>query len=182
MHVSLDGFVAGPDGEMNWIKVDQEIFDFVGKRIKESDTGLYGRVTYEMMENYWPTAADKPSASRHDIEHSKWYKNAHKIVLSKTMKGADKPNTEILSDDLPIRIEEIKQGEGPDVLLFGSPTATHALIELNLIDGYWLFVNPIVLGQGIPLFLNIKDKINLTLLSSKQFTSGVVELNYTVTS
>lgn len=61
MHISLDGFVAGPNGEMNWIKVDQEIFDYVGKRISEGDTSLYGRVTYQMMENYWPTAADKPT-------------------------------------------------------------------------------------------------------------------------
>lgn len=85
MHVSLDGFVAGPDGEMSWIKVDQEIFDFVGERIEKTDTALYGRVTYEMMENYWPTAGDNPSASKHDLEHSKWYNNAHKIVLSRTM-------------------------------------------------------------------------------------------------
>ena len=69
MHVSLDGFVAGPNGEMNWIKVDEEIFDYVGKRIGESDTALYGRVTYDMMEGYWPTAGDGPDASKHDIEH-----------------------------------------------------------------------------------------------------------------
>ena len=74
MHISLDGFVAGLNGEMDWIKVDEEIFDYVGKRISESDTALYGRITYEMMENYWPTAGDKPRATRHDIEHSKWYK------------------------------------------------------------------------------------------------------------
>ena len=85
MHMSLDGFVAGPNGEMDWIKVDEEIFDYVAKRISESDTALYGRVTYEMMENYWPSAGDKPKATRHDIEHSKWYKKVHKVVLSKTM-------------------------------------------------------------------------------------------------
>ncbi|MES2592570.1 MAG: dihydrofolate reductase family protein [Bacteroidota bacterium] len=183
MHISLDGFVAGPNGEMNWIKVDQEIFDHVGKRISETDTALYGRVTYEMMENYWPTAADKPEASKHDIEHSKWYKEAHKVVLSKTMKGKDLPNTTIISDNLSDRINEIKQsskGGNKDILLFGSPTATHSLIQLNLIDGYWLFVNPIILGQGIPLFTDIKDKIKLKLLTTQQFTSGVIELNYTV--
>ena len=86
MHISLDGFVAGPNGEMNWIKVDEEIFDYVGKRIGKSDMALYGRVTYQMMENYWPTAAEKPNASKHDIEHAKWYKKVHKVVLSKTMK------------------------------------------------------------------------------------------------
>jgi dihydrofolate reductase len=67
-----------------------------------------------------------------------------------------------------------------DILLFGSPSATHSLMQLNLIDGYWLFVNPIILGQGIPLFENIKDKIKLNLLTTKQFACGVTELNYTV--
>jgi dihydrofolate reductase len=180
MHISLDGFVAGPNGEMNWIKVDEEIFDHVGKRISETDTALYGRVTYQMMENYWPTAGDEPDASKHDIEHSKWYNQAHKIVLSKTMEGAALNNTTIISDNLLDSIQEIKRQPGSEILLFGSPTATHSLIQLDLIDGYWLFVNPIILGQGIPLFADIKDKIKLKLLTTKQFTSGVTELNYTV--
>src|SRR5688500_6806837 len=149
MHISLDGFVAGLNGEMDWIKVDEEIFDYVGKRISEGDTALYGRVTYQMMEGYWPTAADKPNATRHDIEHSKWYKKVHKVVLSKTLRDADLANTEIISENLSERINKIKQNPGEDILLFGSPTATHSLIQLNLIDGYWLFVNPIILGLGI---------------------------------
>src|SRR3984885_14507111 len=103
MHLSLDGFVAGPNGEMNWIKVDEEIFDHVGKRISESDTALYGRKTYQMMENYWPTAADKPGASKHDIEHSAWYKKVHKIVLSKTIKETGLTNTTIISDKISER-------------------------------------------------------------------------------
>lgn len=180
MHISLDGFVAGLNGEMDWIKVDEEIFDYVGKRISEGDTALYGRVTYEMMESYWPTAADKPTATKHDIEHSKWYSKVHKVVLSKTMENTDLANTEIISDNLSDRITEIKQQEGKEILLFGSPTATHSLIQQGLIDGYWLFVNPIVLGQGIPLFTNIKDKIKLNLLNTHQFTCGVTELNYMV--
>ncbi len=194
MHLSLDGFVAGPNGEMNWIKVDEEIFDHVGKRISEGDTALYGRITYQMMENYWPTAGDEPTASKHDMEHSKWYNKVHKVVLSKTMKGAGLPagqagstNTKIISDNLSDSINELKQsrpasgGSGSkDILLFGSPTATHSLMQQNLIDGYRLFVNPIILGQGIPLFANIKDKIKLKLLTTRQFTCGVTELNYLV--
>ena len=179
MHISLDGFVAGPNGEMDWIKVDEEIFDYVGKRINEGDTALYGRVTYQMMESYWPAAGDKPAASRHDIEHSKWYNQVHKIVLSKTMKDEGLANTKIIGDSLSDSIHEIKQQAGEDILLFGSPTATHSLMQLNLIDGYWLFVNPIILGQGIPLFADIKDKITLKLLpATRQFTCGVTELNY----
>jgi dihydrofolate reductase len=180
MHISLDGFVAGLNGEMDWIKVDEEIFDYVGKRISEGDTALYGRVTYDMMEAYWPAAGDEPDASKHDIEHSKWYNKVHKVVLSKTMKDADLRNTTIISDNLSDRINEIKQQAGEDIFLFGSPTATHALIQQNLIDGYWLFVNPIILGKGIPLFVDIKDKIGLKLVTTRQFTSGVTELNYTV--
>jgi dihydrofolate reductase len=183
MHISLDGFVAGPKGEMNWIKVDEEIFDHVGKRISEGDTALYGRVTYQMMENYWPAAGDRPTASKHDIEHSRWYNKAHKIVLSKTMNDEGLTNTTIISDNLVDRINEIKQssnGGSKEILLFGSPSATHSLIQLNLIDGYWLFVNPVILGRGIPLFADIKDKIKLTLLTTQQFTCGVTELNYTV--
>lgn len=183
MHISLDGFVAGPNGEMNWIKVDQEIFDHVGKRISASDTALYGRVTYQMMENYWPTAGQKPGASKHDIEHSKWYMNAHKIVLSRSMKDAELTNTTIISNNLPERINEIKHSNdevSKEILLFGSPSATHSMIQLGLIDGYWLFVNPIILGQGIPLFTGIKESIKLKLLSTHQFTSGVMALDYSI--
>lgn len=180
MHISLDGFVAGPNGEMDWIKVDEEIFDHGAKRISEGDTALYGRVTYQMMESYWPTAADQPNASRHDKEHSKWYSKVHKVVLSKTMKDTGLVNTKMISDHLSERINELKQQAGNDILLFGSPTATHSLIQQNLIDGYWLFVNPIVLGRGIPLFVDVKDKIKLKLITTRQFTSGVTELNYTV--
>ena len=180
MHISLDGFVAGPNGELNWVKIDEELFDHVGQRISLGDTALYGRVTYQMMENYWPTAGDKPTATRHDINHSKWYKKVHKVVLSKTLKEADLTNTKIISDNLSDSINELRQQEGEDILLFGTPTATHALIQLNLIDGFWLFVNPIILGRGIPLFVDIKDKIKLKLLTTRQFTCGVTELNYTV--
>ncbi|MCB9045761.1 MAG: dihydrofolate reductase family protein [Chitinophagales bacterium] len=183
MHISLDGFAAGPNGEMEWIKVDDEIFEHVGKRISETDTALYGRVTYEMMEGYWPTAADKPNASRHDIEHSKWYKNAHKIVLSTTLQDEGLTNTTIIRDNLRERINDIKRstnGGSEDILLFGSPTATHALMQLGLIDGYWLFVNPVILGQGIPLFAGIKDKVKLQLQTTRPFASGVTELSYVV--
>ncbi len=183
MHVSLDGFVAGPNGEMNWIKMDQELFEFVGHRIKKGNTSMYGRVTYEMMEGYWPEAGKSPKATKHEIEHSKWYDKVHKVVLSKTLNNADLNNTTIISDNLVDSINDIKKlpnSGDEDILVFGSPSATHSLIQQNLIDGYWLFVNPIILGQGIPLFENIKDKIKLKLVSSHQFTSGVVELNYTV--
>lgn len=179
MHISLDGFVAGPNGEMNWITINQEIFEYVGKRISEGDTALYGRVTYQMMENYWPQAGSKPNATKHDINHSKWYNQIHKVVLSKSMQGESLPKTEIISDDLVTRINDLKQQPGNEILVFGSPTATHSLIQHHLIDGYWLFVNPVILGKGIPLFKDINEKVKLKLLSnSRQFEGGVTELNY----
>jgi dihydrofolate reductase len=135
-----------------------------------------------MMEAYWPTAGDKPAATKHDIEHSKWYSKVHKVVLSKTMKDAQLNNTTIISDNLSERINEIKQQQGDeDILLFGSPPPTHSLIQLNLIDGFWLFMNPVILGRGVPLFTDIENKIKLKLLPvTRQFTCGVTELNYLV--
>lgn len=180
MHLSLDGFVAGQNGEMDWIKVDEEIFDHVGKRVSEGDTALYGRVTYQMMENYWPDAGDKPNATKHDKEHSKWYNEVHKVVLSKTLQDEGLANTKIISNNLHAEINALKQEPGPDILLFASPTASHSLMEQNLIDGYWLFVNPVILGRGIPLFDGIQNKTALKLISCRSFNCGVTELNYLV--
>jgi dihydrofolate reductase len=180
MHISLDGFVGGPNGEMDWIKINQDIFDYGAKRISETDTALYGRKTFQMMEAYWPTAADKPNATKHDIEHSKWYSKIHKIVLSKSLNDDNFNNTTIIRDNLSERINDLKQQSDKEILVFGSPSATHSLMQLDLIDGYWLFVNPIILGNGIPLFKNVQEKIKLNLLSTKQFDCGVTELNYSV--
>ena len=96
------------------------------------------------------------------------------------MNDAGLTNTTIISDNLSDQINEIKQQSGKDILLFGSPTATHSLMQHNLIDGYWLFVNPIILGQGIALFADVKDKTKLNLISTRPFTCGVTELNYIV--
>jgi dihydrofolate reductase len=179
LHTTLDGFVAGPNGEMDWIKLDAEMFDLVGGFTDDADTALYGRITYEMMDSYWPTAADKPNASKHDIEHSAWYNKTQKIVLSKTMKG-DKNKTTFIADNIRSEIENLKSRDGKNILIFGSPAAAHALMEHNLIDEYWLFVNPILLGKGIPVFKNINMLINLKLETSKTFNCGVIGLHYIV--
>ena len=180
MHVSLDGFVAGLKGEMDWIKLDDEVFDLVGGFTKEADTALYGRVTWEMMDGYWPTAADKPNASKHDIEHSQWYNRVDKLVLTKTMRGKKADKVKFISDNIFSEINSFKQAPGKNVMIFGSPTAAHSLMEYNLIDEYWLFVNPILLGQGIPLFANIKTRIDLKPLETQVFHCGVTALHYAV--
>jgi dihydrofolate reductase len=178
MHVSLDGFVAGVNGEMNWIHVDEEIFDYAGDRTNQSDTALYGRNTFEMMENYWPTAGDDPDASRHDKQHSAWYNHVHKIVLSKTLSENNFKNTTVINDNIKERINDLKQKQGKEIVIFGSPGAAHSLMKLDLIDDYWLFVNPILLGEGMPLFKNIATIKKLDLKKVHSFTSGVVCLHY----
>ena len=178
MHISLDGFVAGLNGEMDWIKVDEEIFDYVGKRISEGDTALYGRVTYQMMESYWPGAGDQPGATRHDKQHSAWYNKVTKVVLSKTMQGVKLPNVQIISNDVANEIIKLKKAPGKDILIFGSPTAVHSLMKENLPDEYWLFVNPILLGQGTSLFKDIRERTKLKFIASDTFSSGVVCLHY----
>ncbi len=183
VHVSLDGFVASTAEGMHslgWISLSDDLFGYVEQRVQQTDTALYGRVTYQMMESYWPTAAEQPNASPHDHAHSRWYKAARKIVLSKTLLEKNHPGTQIISNNLSDEISKLKQSAGSEILVFGSPSATHALMAENLIDEYWLFINPILLGQGIPLFNNIQDRTALKLVNSKTFPSGVVCLDYEV--
>ncbi|MDP2413018.1 dihydrofolate reductase family protein [Daejeonella sp.] len=178
MHTSLDGFVAGPKGELNWAKLDDEIFDFVATMTDKADTALYGRVTYQLMESYWPTAADHPNSSKHDKEHSVWYKKVHKVVLSKTISAKGLENTTVISDKLTENINKIKNQEGKNILIFGSPTASHSLLSEGLIDEFWLFVNPVLLGEGIPLFKGISETTKLNLIETKTFDCGVIALHY----
>ena len=178
-HISLDGFVAGPKGEMDWIKINDEIFDHGHERISKGDTALYGRTTFQMMEHYWPTAADKPNATKHDHDHSKWYKGIRKLVLSNTLKESDFTNTRIISSNLADEINKIKKEGDKEILLFGSPGATHSLLELDLIDGFWLNVNPVILGQGIPLFKGV-NKLDLDLKNTHRYSCGVVVMDYLV--
>lgn len=178
MHVSLDGFVAGPKGEMDWIHVDDEIFEYAGARIALGDTALYGRVTYEMMEAYWPKAADQPNASKHDLGHSRWYNGVEKVVLSRSLKGTSRPKTRFVSENLVAEIQALKAGPGREILIFGSPGAAHSLMAADLIDGYWLFVNPILRGEGLPIFAGLTSPQSLRLVESKALSSGVVCLHY----
>jgi len=180
MHTSLDGFTTDSKGKMDWINVDEEMFDYAGLRTRESDTALYGRGTYQIMESYWPTAGDNPNATKHDLEHSAWYNHVQKIVVSKTLKDSDLKNAKVINENLAVEIRKLKEGTGKEIIMFGSPTLAHTLTEENLIDDYWLFVNPILLGEGLPLFNSLKHTINLKLLANETFTSGVVCLHYEV--
>jgi dihydrofolate reductase len=178
MHTSLDGFVAGSNGEMNWIKVDDEMFDFVKTMTDQADTALYGRVTYEMMQSYWPKAGEQPNASKHDKEHSSWYNSVEKVVLSRTLQEAGLHNTIVIKDQLSDNINKLKQEGGKNILIFGSPGASQSLLNQGLIDEFWLFVNPIILGKGMPLFKDITGTTTLKLVESRTFASGVIALHY----
>src|SRR5437762_9000574 len=120
MHISLDGFAAGPNGEMDWIHVDDEIFNYAGNQTDNADTAVYGRITYEMMNSYWPTAAEQPGATKHDIQHSNWYNNVEKIVLSRTLKNAE-ANTRFIRENVPEEINKLKNRTGKNMIMFGSP-------------------------------------------------------------
>jgi len=178
MHTSLDMYTAGPNGEMDWIHVDSEIFEYVGKEVDKTDTALYGRITFEMMESYWPTAAEQAGASDHDRHHAAWYKTAKKVVLSRSWQGKEHPHVQIISNNINEQVTALKKSREKDILIFGSPSAVHSLLAEGLIDSIWIFVNPILLGKGIPLFKNIEETTRLKLTVSHSFSSGVVCLGY----
>lgn len=181
MHVSLDGFASGPNGEMDWIVVDNEIFDYGARRITATNTALYGRKTFEMMEDYWHTAADQPNASKHDIEHAAWYKSAKKVVLSNTIRAEHFENTQVIAEgDFVAALKELKANTCGDILLFGSPTTAHSLLAEGLIDESWINVSPVLIGKGVPAFNAIKDQMKLKLLDTHVFSSGVVCLSHVV--
>ena len=178
MHTSLDGFVAGLKGELDWANIDDELFDFVATMTDTADTALYGRVTYEMMQSYWPKAGEQPNATKHDKEHSAWYNKVSKVVLSKTISEKGLDNTTVISGQLTDNINKIKKQDGKNILIFGSPGASQSLLNEGLIDEFWLFVNPIILGQGMPLFKDITGTTKLKLVDSKTFACGVIALHY----
>lgn len=178
MHVSLDGFTANQRSEMDWVIVDDNMFDKAKERTDQADTALYGRKTWEMMEDYWPTAGEKPDASKHDKEHSEWYNKVEKIVISKSLKKTDSPKTSIISTDIPGEIRKLKQKSGKEIVIFGSPSVVQLLSSENLIDDYWIFLDPVLIGQGIPLFKGIREPVTLNCVESNLYPSGVVCIHY----
>ena len=177
MHVSLDGFVAGPNGEMDWIQISEDIFEIAGDLTSQSDTALYGRVTYDMMDAYWPTAADHPNPSKHDIEHSSWYKQVDKVVVSTTLASDASNKRTVISDNIDCGIKHLKEQDGSNILLLGSPSLTRMLIAADLIDEAWWLINPILLGQGIKMFPDLQASKNLEFISSERRDPGVVALH-----
>lgn len=176
--MSLDGFMAGPNGEMNWIRLDEKLFDDVHLLTQQCDTALYGRVTFEMMDQYWPTAGEQPDASKHDKDHSAWYKRVPKVVLSRTLTKHKDPSVTFLNDDIPQKIKALKAQEGQNILLLGSPSAGRTLMQAGLIDEVFICLNPIILGKGISYFPEHLSQSKMELLQTKTYDCGVVSLHY----
>lgn len=178
MHISLDGFVAGPNGELNWISYDEELQKYAEGIVNTVGTPLYGRTTYQMMEAYWPTVLNNPAAKPHEIAHARWIENVEKIVFSKSLEKVEWNNTKLIKGNIVEEVSKLKQQPGKDLVIFGSPGLARSFMEMNLIDQYQLTLNPVLLGRGIPIFENIKSRSDLKLLSAKTLNSGVLGLHY----
>ena len=180
-HVSLDGYVAGPSGEMDWIHIPDEIWRFGDRLTATSDAAIYGRNTYEMMAGYWPTAAAAPDADRHAIDHANWVNNTQRYVVSKTLQAAPwgDASCTILPGDPAGEIEHLRSQPGRNIFLVGSITLAQRLMRANLIDEYHLMLNPVLLGDGRPLFpTGLPEALNLNLVSSTKLPTGLLALHY----
>lgn len=174
MLTSLDGYFEGLDRDINWHNVDDEFNEFAIKQTGEFGMLLFGRVTYELMASYWPTEA----AKRDDPIVAGLMNSLPKIVFSKTLEKTDWENTRLVKNNYIEEISKLKQQSGKDIAIFGSSDLTVTLMEHGLVDEYRIMINPIVLGNGKPLFKGVKHKINLKLMNTKTFKSGNVLLYY----
>jgi len=179
-HISLDGFMAGPGGDMSFVVFDDELADHTYPLIGSVDLAVYGRVTYEMMEGYWPTAGDAPDASAHTKSHARWYNGVKKIVASRTLAASKNPNLRVVGDDIVGALRAEKQKAGGDIMIFGSPTLTRALAAADVVDEWRLSLQPVIVGGGLPLFGGKEARSKLELRSSKTFRSGVVATHHVV--
>ncbi|GHO48121.1 dihydrofolate reductase family protein [Ktedonospora formicarum] len=178
IHISLDGYAAGPNGELEWAIVDKETSSFVDGFIESVDTAIYGRITYQMMKDYWPTVPSDPESTQHDLDHSRWVEDVTKVVFSRTLDAVDWNNTTLVRDHYADAINSLKHQEGGDIMIFGSPRLVHVLAQDGLIDEYVINLNPLLLGGGTPFFKDIQGSASLKLVTAKQFHSGVVGLHY----
>jgi dihydrofolate reductase len=172
--VTLNGYYKGPKGDISWHRHGTEENEYAAEGLKSGSTLLFGRVTYEMMASYWPT----PVAVKNDPIVAAGMNNADKIVFSRTLKKAEWNNTRLVKDDIVEEIKKMKQMPGKGMTLLGSGTILTQFAEQGLIDEYQIMVDPVVLGDGTPIFKGIKHKLDLKLTITRTFKSGVVLLCY----
>jgi dihydrofolate reductase len=175
MGVSLDGFIAGPDGEIDWSAPDEELHRFHNQQMREVGAHLCGRRLYETMV-YWETADENPSASDYELEFARIWKELPKIVFSRTLEKVE-GNARLVRDGVADEVAKLKEQPGKDVAVGGAGLAS-TLIELGLIDEYRLFVSPVVLGGGTSYFPALEERIDLELIETQTFGSRVVYVRY----
>jgi dihydrofolate reductase len=178
MHMSLDGFAGGPQGELNFLTYDEELAQYAAELVKTVGSPVYGRTTYQMMESYWPTVLTKSDAPKHAQEHAQWVENIPKIVFSRTLNEVTWNNTRLIKDNVADAVNKLKQESGKDLVIFGSPGLSTTLIKEGLIDEYKLTIHPVILGNGLSVFKNNTAKSKLKLLDAKTLKSGVVTAHY----
>lgn len=174
-NVSLDGYIADEHGDMSWAhKSDPEWNEFVSGNAQGGGVLLFGRRTYDLMASYWPT----PLALQNAPVVAEQMNRRPKVVFSRTMKQATWNNTTLLQGDLATEVRKLKAEPGPDLVLMGSGSIVSQLTNARLIDEYQLVVHAIVLGRGLKLFDAVREKMPLTLRSSRVFRNGSVVLSY----
>jgi dihydrofolate reductase len=180
MWTTLDGFIAGPNGELDWILGDDEMSAYEIGLVSNADTLLLGRGTYEDFRGYWPHVLDNPDAAAWEKTYARRLSEMHKVVLSRTLEQADWGDSTILRELVPAEIERLKAEPGKDIVIYGSASVVQQLTNLGLIDEYHLLVHPVLLGSGRPLFEGIQQKVVMTPATQEPFKSGVVLLTYQV--
>jgi len=172
MNMTLDGFC-----DHTAMIADDEIHQHYSELLSNAGTLIYGRITYQLMESYWPSVVKNPTGNKPMDEFAVLIDNISKIVFSRTLKNVDWKNTTLEKEVIKEEVLELKQQEGKNILV-GSPSLIVALTKFDLIDEYQLGVQPMVLGSGLQLFKNIKDRIDLKLLKTKTFGCGAVMFYY----
>lgn len=180
INMTLDGFC-----DHTAMIADDEIHQHYNELLSNASTLLYGRTTYQLMESYWPSIVKSPTGNKPTDEFAVLIDNISKIVFSRTLKNVDPiiigwKNTELKKEVIKEEVLELKQSRhgGSKNILAGSPGLIVALAQLDLIDEYQLSVQPTILGTGLPLFKNIRDRIDLKLLKTKTFGCGAVTFYY----
>jgi dihydrofolate reductase len=172
MNMTLDGFC-----DHTAMNADDEIHQHYTDLLNSAGTLLYGRTTYQLMESYWPTVVKSPTGNKSTDDFAVAIDNASKIVFSRTLKQVDWKNTKLKNEIVKDEILELKRQAGKPILA-GSPSLIVALTQLDLIDEYQLSVHPTIVGTGLPLFKNIKARVDLKLLKTKTFGCGAVLFYY----
>jgi dihydrofolate reductase len=175
MGVSLDGFIAGPDGTIDWSAPDEELHRFHNQQAREVGAHLYGRRLYEDMLP-WETAEERPSASEPELEFARIWKATPKIVFSRTLEKVE-GNARLVRDGAAEEAARLKQEPGEDLAVGGAGLAS-TFVKRGLVDEYRLFVSPVVLGGGTPFFPALDQRLSLELLETRTFGSRVIYVRY----